>query len=559
MPKSTGYKKKGGFKKADKPFQLDAFTLEMLTNRLGQLCHFSPEYDHLEQPKVFTSLLNSTANECIAKSTSAAQCQAYFDKVIAGVAEVDWSKIRADLDVLNVLTQDMSKAYQSKYAARLDVYDTIHNALYNDDFDENRPGNWLCEPLYAEKFMPFYESRKRYIYDGSQNQMGICFESDKNDNDHTMVMVTKSEIEQLVGETFKFDPTSSVSESDQKKAHFFAAMKGQKSLTSIFVPKQSSTYSFANGKPYTDAEGKRTKPTPQEIEEKHLKEFSSTYFILAPVWCVSQFKEHLSENALAAFNKLLVVREPGFAKNARTFNEHADLAEIVEDRINAMLDGMKLKRTDTNVGACYYPGRDDICVPQKLRFINPFARFRTSMHEIAHSTTHLLERDITLSKYIPQAEQPVYYAREEIIAETCARLQMDAFYQQLKRQMGGSLPDSWTEQYRDMGEYNKMYLHHYIDQAALAANFNQFNSGPGENRSAIEYIVNGVIKAQQLMTNMTLQGREITPELRSTAMKDNYARCIAKYEKLFGPYPNLQPNKREALLQKKEQTSEPSL
>lgn len=484
----------------------------------------------IDKPKDFIDVLNNILikydeiKDKMLKSAGNANLNKFESKLFSVI-----NKIKSELEEKSVLNNDELSNFTEEVNESLDAYrrqgDIVLTKAKNDMLDMFRQvalgdrvgydSPWLRAFQKGEKFLSFSEDNNdssRYIYKGFVNQAILGYASQISEK--LPIVVTKKELEQVITSKFEVDPVSSKSKEDQLKQEFFKNLKGKKSLTSLFTPKISEYYLNKDGSPWRGDKG-RKKPSEDEIKRDDIKVRKSTSFISHPVWAVSDLVDSMSEDLKLSFEKLKSLRIP---KSIYLEKENAvKLDDIVEKIINEQISQHKIKSFSGGNRACYFPSKDIIQVPDKMQFKNPVERYSVWVHELTHSTKHLLGRKAANRKGSPD------YAFEELCAETTAFLMVKDLESKLKEEMGGKIPDDWqdifTQCYNNKVSYNQSWGHKVGIEDLYNVMVNEIKSN---NNFSGEVLMGDVINALKLIQTGKIDGKEITEDLRHNKKLENF-------------------------------------
>ena len=235
-----------------------------------------------------------------------------------------------------------------------------------------------------------------------------------------------------------------------------------------------------------------------------------------PVWAVEDLTDVMSDKFKESFEKLKEARMP----NSIYFDKEGakELDEIIDKLITKQIEEHQIVSREGGNRACYFPTKDIINVPDKMQFKNPVERYSTWVHELTHSTKHLLGRKAANAKDSPD------YAFEELCAESTSLLMVKDLEAQLKEQMGSSFPSEWQEMfdksYNSGISYNQGWGHVVGVKQLYEQMIQEIESK--NSRFNGEALMGDVINALKLIQTGTIDGVKITPALRKEAMLSNF-------------------------------------
>ncbi|AKO78185.1 hypothetical protein EN12_24140 [Vibrio cholerae] len=525
--KKSPRKASSSYKKTKKVYvAIDKATIEYLSDLTSFQSHFANHGKKDDVKKAIIFELGERSITDIANSNEPEKLSKLFDELRVAIDSVDAYSTNFSREVLAEIGKFTNNAESGLAMAKNDIMEVWSAAFSSDYKMQYSPPRWIKEPLYAEKFAPFAEKGERYIYTGYKNQMVI--NSSVNNKNESSIIVTKSDIEKLVNLDFVPDESSDKSVEEQMKLNFFSVMKGRKSICSVFVPNVRTSYFAADGSRWVSEDGKRKKPTEQEIKDQSIKTYDSITYMSTPAWSISQFQDVISETALSRYRELSKVRQPGLIEFQKTIDKEADLVGIIQSKINKALSDHSLPFESSTRHNMYIPGKDRIVVMEIERFRNPILHYRTFMHELAHSTMHLLDRKINLKS---DENLDFHYAIEEIIAETTSFLAVKELESQLIENYD-QLQQNWKAYFEEVYRVSTNYIAGYSDDAKFKGAVQKiFDNGDGEMYCRITEISKSILQAQQVLFNGNLLGKEITPELRATKMNENMKRWVKAKER----------------------------
>ncbi len=523
------YKKKRSNTKA-KAVYIDKNVMDKITDFISLEGSFG-NYDSNEtfQKKVISLIEDLEITE-IANSKDPAKLESKFAELKSEILTADLTLGQSSVgEILKKANSSRNNADAGLSMAKLDIYNIWKQAFQIGNGESTGIATWISEPIYGEKFMPFKEKGERYIYTGYKNQMLITSALEDSMKEASSMIITKNDIQTLVNENFAYDPSSEKTEEQQIKSNFFSALKGKMSLCSIYVPKIYVSYTTASGEKWKDNEGKVRKPSEAEIQTHNLRKSESVTFMSSPVWSISQFKDYLSDDALESYKALSEKRNPTLGRMRANIDQ--DLASIINDKIKQHLEEQNIKYKETTSNSFYKPLSDSMFVVEGDRFSNPIFNYRTFMHELAHSSMHLIGRRVTFEG----KDQNYHYAVEEIVAETVSYLSVKRLEKELKEEFGGSLPPEWEKNFAD--SYNKSG--HYIDYYEGDSNFGEMIKenikGFGiKDIGVINETIKNIVLTNQLIYNGNHLGKEITKEYRLDKAKGNLRHWKDKHVKEIG-------------------------
>ncbi|MFS1429046.1 zincin-like metallopeptidase domain-containing protein [Vibrio splendidus] len=519
-------KGKSSYKKPKKSYvAIDKSTIEYLSDFISFESHFVEHTSVEDLKKKILFEVGERSIMDLANSKEPEKLVQLFDELKSGIEAIDPSESDFTRLVLAQVGERTNNAEAGFAKAKNDIMEVWKVAFDPAAQDAYVPPAWIKEPLYAEKFMPFMDKEERYVYTGYKNQ--VVINSAVLDANSSSIIVTKKDIESLVNFDFKPDDESTKSIDDQKKSAFFAAMKGKKSLCSVFVPSVREMFFNADGSRWTPGESKRRRPTEEEMKAQGITSFESVTYISTPAWSISQFKENISESALNKYSELCIAREPKLGEIKESMIGQQGLIDIVQARINQHLSDHSIRQETSTRRNFYSVSLDKITVMEKERFVNPVLNYRTFMHELAHSTSHLLDRKLTING---EENQDYHYAIEEILAETASFLAVKNLESDLIKEFG-ELDSEWKQYFSDASAKSIDYLYSYASDSS----FNQVMSEMFKPEDGVYKRLNeatkNIIQAQQVLFNGTVLGKEITSELRRSKAIENIQRNLPAKEK----------------------------
>lgn len=450
--------------------------------------------------KKFDSLLNNAINE---------------SKEMLTGDKIDNIQLMKAVDIINAaLDEHRKKGDIVLTKAKNDMLNLFREVAVGNRVSYDMP--WLRTFQKGEKFMSFAKTNNpddRYVYKGFMNQAILGYQTELTGKGS--VVVTKKELEEILLSKFEQDPNSEKSIDEQKKSFFFANLKGKLSLTSLFTPKKNEYYLNQDGTPWKSNEGRR-KPTDDEIKNQNLKVGTYTTFISHPVWPIEDLKENMSDKFKESYENLLDLRMP---KSIYFEKEGAqDLDEIVEKLIAKQIDEHKIESTSGGNRACYFPARDTIRVPDKKQFKNPVERYSVWVHELTHSTKHLLGRRAANAKSSPG------YAFEELCAESTAFLMVKDLEANLKEEMGDNYPKEWDEMFKSCHQnrvsYNQSWGHEVGVEQLYKHMINELQGKNGKFNG--EVLMGDIINSFKLIQTGKIDGQEITKSMRRQCLIENF-------------------------------------
>ncbi|EQM48219.1 hypothetical protein D051_1084 [Vibrio parahaemolyticus VPCR-2010] len=525
--KKAQSKARSNYKKQKKSYvAIDKSTIEHLSDFTSFQSHFGTHPTKEDMKKSILFEIGEISIIDIANSSEPEKLSKLFDELRSAIESVDAYSTNFSREVLSEIGKFTNNAESGLALAKNDIMEVWSVAFSSDYKRQYNPPKWIKEPLYAEKFAPFMEKGERYIYTGFKNQMVI--NGAAHNKNESSIIVTKSDIEKLVNQDFVPDENSDKSIDEQMKSNFFAAMKGRNSVCSIFVPNIKTYYFSADGNRWVSNDGKRQKPTEQEIKDQHIRTYDNITYLSTPAWSISQFQDVISEATLAKYRELSEVRQPGLTEFQKTINKESELVSIIQSKIDKALKDHSLVHEPSTRHNMFLPRLDRIAVMEIERFRNPVLHYGTFMHELAHSTMHLLDRKILLKS---DENLDFHYAIEEIIAETTSFLSVKQLESQLIEHYG-QLPQEWDDYFEQASKGSTNYIASYSEDAKFKGAIQQiFDNSDGEMERRITEISKSILQAQQVLFNGNLFGKEITPELRATKIHENMKRWVKTKDK----------------------------
>ena len=162
--------------------------------------------------------------------------------------------------------------------------------------------------------------------------------------------------------------------------------------------------------------------------------------------------------------------------------------------------------------------KDFISVPEKVQFKNPVLRYAVWSHELTHSTKHLLgRRAASTFGTIP-------YAKEELVAETCATLQVRNLEEEMRSLRGGELPEAWESYFEDYYENAVTYSKGWGGKFGFNVLFDQLLDADKKDQKArhLHSLMADVMDAFQLIQTGLHNDKPITADLRKESLEKNF-------------------------------------
>jgi hypothetical protein len=374
---------------------------------------------------------------------------------------------------------------------------------------------WLRHMVLGEKFASVVEKGERYTFKGFMNQALLNYAAEMNCKGQDTIVAFKGELERLLAHDFEKDPESKLPVDKQKKSFVFGKMKGRPSMTSLFVPRPFDKWYESSGTPWKGPNNEKY-PTTAQVESQGLVKRSLLNFVSQPVWSLKDIEDLLSPDHQESLRKLRDSRTPTseIMKNP----DEPDLHSIIEEKIEKQIEQQGIKVGTNNTSAYYVPMKDFISVPERAQFKNPVFRYAVWSHELTHSTKHLMGRRAgSTFGTIP-------YAKEELIAETCATLQVRNLEEEMTNLRGGDLPDAWKGYFEDYYENAVTYGQGWGKKFGFNVLFDQLLDADKKDQKAghLKSLMTDVMDAFQCIQTGLHNDKTITHEVRAEALEENF-------------------------------------
>lgn len=352
---------------------------------------------------------------------------------------------------------------------------------------------WVYSMTQGENAGKFLTEGSRYIYKGGFNQFLIASFAQNLDSDKATLILNRTDMSKI------FDA--------KDFAETPIVKNGIKSLGSIYnrpVEKIiASYYAYPSGARWS---GETDQPSKAQIDslsltKKNIKKFVFTTF---PVWSVHDVYPHLPDEYKAKVDQLIELRNAkGFE-----FNPEDAIEKHIDDLLGDIVTRQGIKIQEHGNEAYYVPSLDTIQLPKKEQFTNPIVRYATSIHELGHSTKHVLSRNA-------QSQNKVQYAMEEVVAETTAVMMV----KQLEKSLVDVLPSRpdiksmFDDYYLNAMTYN----HGYGQKFDFSDGVKSIEAARKDEKSIVKTILVNIAKAVDMLQNGTY-----TPEQRLEAKLANF-------------------------------------
>lgn len=495
----------------------DVFNQGILGNR-----DWDPEQVKSETLAMWDKVLPDLHKQCVAKVVNEADEK--FRVMFDGPA-ASWIN-----DVNAVIDGYRRQSDVGLSRARRDIMHMWHEIAYGEERKFDIP--WLRHMVLGEKFASVVEKGERYIFKGFMNQALLNYASEMNCKGQDTIVAFKGELERLLAHDFEKDPESKLPVEKQRKSFVLSKMKGRPSMTSLFVPKPFEKWVDKSGQTWKGPEGQKY-PTPAQVEAENLWKKSVMNFVSQPVWSLKDVEDLLSEDAK---EKLQALRDKRIPSSEVMKNpDEPDLHAIIEDKIEGQIAEQQIRVGTNNTSAYYVPMKDFISVPEKTQFKNPVLRYAVWSHELTHSTKHLLgRRAASTFGTIP-------YAKEELVAETCATLQVRNLEEEMTKLRGGELPEVWQGYFQDYYENAVTYSQGWGGKFGFNVLFDQLLEADKKDQKAghLRNLMSDVMDAFQLIQTGLHKDQAITPEKRQQALQDNFEKLRSEKRKNNEPEPQL--------------------
>jgi len=399
--------------------------------------------------------------------------------------------------------------------ARIDLLRLWHDIAYGEKRKWDIP--WLRHMTLGEKFMNFYEKDERYVLKGFTNQAILAYAVEHSDKDTDSIIIFKGDLEKLLLHDFVKDEDSKKTLDEQRKSHALSKLKGNPSVTSLFVPSMYDVWINQDGSPWRSSSGEK-RPTPEEISSSGLKKGERVTFVSHPVWSMKEIEHLISDDAKSKLSELRSLRS--MKSDFILKEEDKDLDLLIDSLIRQQVKEQSIVVTESGNEAFYRPLKDTIHVPTKEQFVNPIARYATWSHELAHSTKHLLGRK-GLNTF-----GSMKYGIEELVAESTAHLMVKDLHEKITNIRGGELPQEWADYFEDYYENAKNYGAGWGTKFDFSKNFEQIQNADNthKNLQILPTMMNDILNAMQLIKSGLYNDKELSFEIRKTALNENLSK-----------------------------------
>lgn len=268
---------------------------------------------------------------------------------------------------------------------------------------------WVYNFLGAENAGKFILESKRTIYQGNFNQFMIAsYMRNREPSDLGKLMITRGDVYKLLG-----------AEDDKT---FPLAGTGIDSVGTLFkAPTYPKYWLKPDGRLWKHPD--RKNPTKEEVRSEKLEQKTSgkPYFGKFIVWSAEDLYDLLSEKQQEKLNELVELR----SKKGHEVDPSDNITNYIANWIDELAEQQGVKITYEGNKAFYAPGLDVIQMPKLEQFGNPVAFAATALHELAHSTMAVTNRN-------PNISNRIEYAMEEIVAETASVMMIKHLEEELK-------------------------------------------------------------------------------------------------------------------------------
>jgi hypothetical protein len=453
-----------------------------------------------------------------------------YPKPIKDFENEFFSAIKSDkkeiLDNVNkVLDQRMNNADSTFSKSKRDLLKLWNNIAFGENKEWDIP--WIRETKIGEKFSKFEKDEGRYPFKGYTNQLILLFAS--HEKNVSNVVLFKKELENLLTHDFVKDEEKKMHLDKQKTIFAMSKLKGISSLTSLFVPVDTSKWIRENGSSWKSEDGRKY-PTQEEVSSEKLKKIKSVMFKSQPVWSVDDVKHLFSEESLVKLEELVVLRSP--ENDFKLDPNDKDLDNHINKLIIKKVNEQAIKLTEDGQKAFYKVFEDSISIPKKSDFKNPIFRYAVFCHELAHSTMHLNSRDYK------GGFGSIPYAKEEIIAESTSSLLVMDLKDELLELSKGKLPEEWGKFFNDYFENATQYGKSWGRKFEFSTIFKQLATEEKKAHSIMNTLMDGVLQAYKTISSGKYKNDiEIKESLREEKKMENMG--VKQKKHIIPPKPDL--------------------
>lgn len=388
-----------------------------------------------------------------------------------------------------------------------------------EQYDFDLP--WMRHLNLGEKFTDFLNDDRRYIFTGFTNQaiLGIAIEN--SEKKHDTIVISRQDLDKLLTHDFEIDYSSKTPIIPQREQFIANKLKGEKALTSIFVPKEKEYWVDDKGVKWKNTLTPNAKPTSWDKKVYNLERKVSVNFMSQPVWSVSSLKHLFAENVQNKIDELMSIR--GVDSSHVDFDDIADLDEAVDLMINHQIKTHSLSVMKLQSEACYWPLKDKIAIPAKELYKSPLERYSAWTKELARSTRHLAGRKAS------NELGTIDVAKERLVIETTSFLLMKDFEEKLYKQRKDDFIFSWSDAFYDYF-YKQTGKEKSLDGLSINNCFEKIMD-ERNSVSVFSEMMSGVLTSLQIAKTGKLHGDEITPYKRKSSLAKNFAAIDKKIER----------------------------
>lgn len=401
--------------------------------------------------------------------------------------------------------------------AKRDIILLWHKMAFGDQSNFDLP--WMRHLNLGEKFINFLSKDERYIFTGFTNQaiLGVAIENSKDNNES--IVISKGDLDKLLTHDFEIDYSSKTPITPQRINFITDKLKGKKSLTSIFVPKQTEYWINEKGVKWQNSHNSNRKPTSYDKKVHRLERKINVNFISQPVWSVSSISHLFSEQAQRKLNDLCAIRD--LDASFVDFSNIESLDDAVDVMITHQIRSQSLNVMHKGDNVCYWPLNDKIAIPSRKTIDNPIQRYAEWTAELVKSTRHLTGR-------MPFNENDsLDHFKEKLVSESTAFLLIKDLEEKLFEQNPDLYLSSWANNFTNYFE-NKSGFKKDRDGLSSANIFEQLLIQKN-SQSIFSEMMSGVLTSLQTTKTGMLHGKDINPKMREYALKKNFAK-IEKYK-----------------------------
>jgi hypothetical protein len=411
--------------------------------------------------------------------------------------------------------------------AKRDIILLWHKMSFGEQSNFDLP--WMRHLNLGEKFTNYLTKDERYIFTGFTNQAILGVAIDGAQGKHDSIVISKVDLDKLLTHDFRIDYTSKTPVTPQKLNFLAEKLKGQKSLTSIFVPKQTEYWVNDKGLRWQSPHSKNRKPTSYDKKVHKLQRKINVNFISQPVWSVSSLSHLLASHAQDKLKELCAVRD--MDSSFVDFSEIESLDDAVDIMINHQIQSQSINVMHKGDKACYWPLKDKIAIPAKKDGQNPIERYSEWATELVKSTRNLTGRSAV------NENNSNDHFKEKLVSESTAFLLIKDFEEKICEQSNEKFSSEWSKNFSDYFE-NRSGFKHDNDGLSTSHVFEHLLMKKN-SQSIFSEMMSGVLTSLQTTKTGMIHGKEITPRTRSYALQKNFSKV--EKSKLENPDTDLNP------------------